>query len=1336
MSLTSTVSTLNTGNASITTTNTQSYSTLNINNTTTLNGNLTITSLTVSAGSYAVSFSSSGTSTISSAGVFNNAGGVTLSGGTFNFTNGLTSSASTTTLSGTVNTTNSGVDLGVVSLSGDSSVSTGSGALSFGSTVNSASTTPYSLTLTTSGTLSLSAAIGAQHALNNFTATASGSSNNLVIANNITTSGNISLTAGNNVNITTGSLSSGGNITLTGSAGAVQETGTGILHGSLLTTSSATGTLLNNANTVSSFSATNASSGPVQLTNTASTLTVISLTQGGSSDVALNNTGNMTLTGAINTGSSNNLNLTSSGTLSETGAGAINTNTLTTNTATGTLLNGANTVLNLNATNTVSGDIQLTDTADPLTINAITQSGAGNIGNVYIYNVGSLNIEGPVVTQGNGGSTSNELSCNGGPAQVCMIVNSSGDVLTVDSSITTGGGDIHLEALNPIALPFGVVIDATATLDTTPGTGGYLSEQNGVLIYPGATLNAGAGVIYLKGLTGVSPDLTLGTQTISSTQTLTSSRNIIIYGTITLTDNAALTLIADSGLSNVGGIFVESTGSIICESPSLCGGNLTLKGSSMYGVSGLPANTAVTIQKGGSLTTGGSISFLENLNETGNVQLNGNVQATGLNSGITIMPSTVIGNGTIQIGANLSTNSGAITLNAPVTLIANATLDTTNPGGSGTTGAAINFINTVNGAKTLTLKVGTVGDVSFAQAAGGLTPLSSLIITGATNLAAAATSITTTGSQSYSSTLTLGANTTLVSTNSSISLNGVSGGTYTLSLNNGSGATTLAGTIGAGTLTFGSSSAVTLAGASITTNNSALTFNNTVALTTNDSTINTGTANLTFSNTVDGGYGLTLNGTGTKIFDNVVGTAPISSLSITGATNLAAAATSITTTGSQTYNGQLVLGNNVNLIAGGSITIAGGINGQSNQLTLTGTFANDHVFSLGGTITFTTPSSNNITVNGDSTANSNTLYVASNDPSFGWYINGSNTGTVAPSNNTYGLNFNTIQNLSGGSAANTYYMYDGSSLNYINGGPGLNNTLDYSSYTSGTVMVDMSTKTASLLTSGFTNIQTFNGRSTSNSSDTFAGSSTPSNWLLTGANKGNYTLGGITYSFNNFPNLTSQGGDTFVVMPASIERQVSGGATPGSLMQSTLVLPSGTHKVNTLVFGNSAKQGCFSSGFGAGCLNDPINFNGFNVIQNNGSSTQAIFNSSLSSPALIDRTNALVYVNGLVIKLVGFDAYGDFTFIGNFQNILGGLQMGQMSSVTWQPTQEIYSSDNFSGTSLVEIRDDGSTPLLKKASNASSIEKTLNGISAGQDTLIKQIESTTQVKISCDGKSF
>ena len=113
--------------------------------------------------------------------------------------------------------------------------------------------------------------------------------------------------------------------------------------------------------------------------------------------------------------------------------------------------------------------------------------------------------------------------------------------------------------------------------------------------------------------------------------------------------------------------------------------------------------------------------------------------------------TTDVGGTTVFNSGNIST-TGAITINDPLTLGAATTLDSN---GSGN----MTLASTVNGAEALV--VNTSGTTIFGGAVGGVTALSSVTTNAGGSTQINGGSIRTTGAQTYSDAVTLGANTTL-----------------------------------------------------------------------------------------------------------------------------------------------------------------------------------------------------------------------------------------------------------------------------------------------------------------------------------------------------------------------------------------------------------------------------------------------------------------------------------------------------------------------------------------------------------------------------------------------
>ena len=123
----------------------------------------------------------------------------------------------------------------------------------------------------------------------------------------------------------------------------------------------------------------------------------------------------------------------------------------------GVTFNGANAVSSFNATNITSGDINLTNTAAPLTITGISQAGGGN---VIVNNTGALTTSGAISTASNGSIT----------------LNASG-VETIGSAVTAGGsGAINLSTT-------GLTSDILFNANVGSTSGCYKCKTQAVMLY-------------------------------------------------------------------------------------------------------------------------------------------------------------------------------------------------------------------------------------------------------------------------------------------------------------------------------------------------------------------------------------------------------------------------------------------------------------------------------------------------------------------------------------------------------------------------------------------------------------------------------------------------------------------------------------------------------------------------------------------------------------------------------------------------------------------------------------------------------------------------------------
>jgi filamentous hemagglutinin family protein len=346
--------------------------------------------------------------------------------------------------------------------------------------------------------------------------------------------------------------------------------------------------------------------------------------------------------------------------------------------------------------------------------------------------------------------------------------------------------------------------------------------------------------------------------------------------------------------------------------------------------------------------------------------------------------------------------SGAQTYTGAVTLGAANTLDS---------GAALNFNNTLNGAFDLTTN--STGITTFASAVGGGTALNSLNATGS-SIAVNGGAVTTTNSQTYNSGVTLGADTTMTTTSGNVSVgNGITGASRNLNLTGGAGSNSF--TVG-GTLTLND----------IVVNGGAGT--NTLIAQSSGAT-QTWTVNAANAGSVAGAgqsgtftYSNIQNLTGGSNADTF--TLTLSGATVAGAINGGS--------GTNTINADNVA-NSWSVTGSNAGTVTGVSGGFSNIQNLVGN-NNDDTFTLNG-------GSVSGSINGGSGTNS----LTGNNSTNTWTITGSNAGGLTDVSG----GFSNIQNLTGGTGADTFRFSDGASVSgTINGGSGGTKTLDYStSYT-------------------------------------------------------------------------------------------------------------------------------------------------------------------------------------------------------------------------------------------------------------------------------------------------
>jgi hypothetical protein len=247
-----------------------------------------------------------------------------------------------------------------------------------------------------------------------------------------------------------------------------------------------------------------------------------------------------------------------------------------------------------------------------------------------------------------------------------------------------------------------------------------------------------------------------------------------------------------------------------------------------------------------------------------------------------------------------------------------------------------------------------------------------------------------------------------------------------------------------------------------------------------------------------------------------------------------------------------------------SATIAGSIDGKggANTLDLSGrtttvtvtllTTGLDKATGISGTFT-------NITnlVGGSAT----TDVIVGPNAATTWTISGTNSGTVGS------IGFSGFENLTGGSANDTFaFTGTGSTSGNVNGGSGTN-TLNVSGLTAPAI-VNLGTKKATPIGGTYSNFTVFTG---DNSTSSLIGANVANTWNITATNAG--TVGST--SFSGFANLTGgTANDTFSLANGmGVTGNIDGGAGTNTLNDSAYL----TDVVINLLLGTATNVGAIAN---------------------------------------------------------------------------------------------------------------------------------------------------------------
>jgi hypothetical protein len=619
---------------------------------------------------------------------------------------------------------------------------------------------------------------------------------------------------------------------------------------------------------------------------------------------------------------------------------------------------------------------------DPVTINGGTVATSGS----QTYN--------DTVTLGadttlNNTTVSFASTVNGGGHD--LRFNSSGDVIlngpsfvNIGRFITTAPGSTRIDggALNAntlISLGDQLILGANTTLaapDVTlagvTGLGNDLTlNASGATTLNGAVSGVGALTTDAAGNTIINQTVSAGSLTLNDPATLNG-------GTITTsgsqTYNSTVTLGADTTLNNTtvsfastvngGGndLTLNSSGDVTLNGPSFANiGRFitTAPGSTRIDGGALNANTLIDI--GDQLIVGGDttlsapavtlagVTGLGNdltLNAAGVTTLNGPVSGVDAlltdGAGNTVINSTVNA-GSVTLNDAASLNGGAITTsgdqnyNGTVTLGADTLLTAVNVTLAGLTGAGNDL--TVNASGATTLNGALTGVGALTTDAPGNTVINQTVDAGSVTLNDQASlnggAITTSGSQDYNNTVTLGADTVLSGT--SVNFANILNGNQNLAIIGNASFANLVGNL-APLNSVNVSGTANLNGGGIATSGDQ-TYAGAVTL--GADTMLSG-VNISLGSISGAGNDLTINGSGLTSFNGAVSgvsslitdglgitivNAPINAGAVLLSDPAVLNGGAVTTSGSQDYNAAVTLGANTTL-SGSTVTFISTVDGN------------------------------------------------------------------------------------------------------------------------------------------------------------------------------------------------------------------------------------------------------------------------------------------------------------------------------------------------------------------------------------------------------------------------
>ncbi len=682
------------------------------------------------------------------------------------------------------------------------------------------------------------------------------------------------------------------------------------------------------------------------------------------------------------------------------GSGVLNLNGGTLDASVTTVLANSSFAVGGNAT--IGGSNNITLPTGVLSSGTLTISDSGIVNfNGALSGSGAMTMtNGTTRFSANNGSYSGTLSLSGGSLQ---INNNNVNPLGTGQLALNGGTLSAIVSLsNPVTNALSVGGNAsiggsnsiTFSGASTLASGNTLSISNtGTTTMSGSVsgsgnINVNAGTFILSGdNTGFNAlDSYAGITTVSGVSSIfrVSNNQALGYSSV---------VASSSGTLNLNNVTIGNNNPI-----TLNNGNMTTDGTVIFASPITLSNSSTDVIN---VNAGSVFTLNNNINGAGSLSLNGagDMIMNGEIGNVTPLNSLTT-NVNITYGGTTAITLYDQTQNGIITLINDAKFESLL--GNIYVNASINgnhplIVQANHGTTYLYGMIGGVDAISNFEALGPLFLGNGLI--------------NSTGSQIYSGSVTLGANTTLTSSSGDIRINDhINGGHYNLTINANN--VVLGGDVNANELT--ASGITDIQGSQITTTGAQqyqgdVILNNNVTLSANG---------ITLSGNVDGRHhALSLNDQRITVINN-----HIDNLSNFIANNVNINNGGMTTSGNQIFNGVLTLGDNTTLTTMGSgsstIAIHAGLNGGGYSLHVIGSDLGIKTFLL-------------------NSGNAQT-----------WTINANNAGTVSDASANH-VDFINIQNINGSNSNNQFVFQDGAIVTGTVNGASLNNTnlLDFSHYT-------------------------------------------------------------------------------------------------------------------------------------------------------------------------------------------------------------------------------------------------------------------------------------------------